>query len=288
MKQADRKAVKMKREESRLRQSTSTAQGEQQQGVSNATRERVEQSCRNAGLSSWQAVVTACQCGAVFRVGFSSRRPVDFVKEFSCLVRNNLLAFGADNTLQLHLGTATSLQRLADRDRSERDGDIGEITELGALDDAEAQILLLSPEARGTRFTVQKRLDTEATKARSILILDDEPVARQVLGAILKKEGHVVSAVGEAEAAFALIRQNPPDLIVLDIVLGGNIDGLEFCEMLRGSVAYEQIPVVFVTGHADDAFVQRCSEVTNSVCLRKPVRTVPMREAITMSFKQPR
>src|SRR5471030_2952170 len=66
MKQADRKAVKMKREESRLRQSTSTAQGEQQQGVSNATRERVEQSCRNAGLSSWQAVVTACQCGAVF------------------------------------------------------------------------------------------------------------------------------------------------------------------------------------------------------------------------------
>lgn len=65
-----------------------------------------------------------------------------------------------------------------------------------------------------------------------ILIADDDPISREVLAAILEGGGHVVTAAENGEEAARLYRENPPDLIVLDIFMPEQ-DGLETLRELR-------------------------------------------------------
>ncbi|MCM2492872.1 response regulator [Burkholderia glumae] len=59
-----------------------------------------------------------------------------------------------------------------------------------------------------------------------------------------------MSVCGGAKAAFALLKRAPPDIVVLDVVLGGVLDGFEFCRVMRANERCAQVPAIFVTGQA--------------------------------------
>jgi len=76
-----------------------------------------------------------------------------------------------------------------------------------------------------------------------ILIVEDDPTLLETLLYNLKREGYKVEGVSDGHIALETIREQPPDLIVLDIMLPG-IDGLEITRILRQEVT---IPIIMLT-----------------------------------------
>jgi len=91
-----------------------------------------------------------------------------------------------------------------------------------------------------------------ASKMPEILIVDDTPENLDVLIGILEKAGYTLRPVRSGEAALRAARENPPDLILLDINMPG-MDGYEVCGLLKDSNRLKQIPVIFSSA-SDEAF----------------------------------
>ncbi len=82
-----------------------------------------------------------------------------------------------------------------------------------------------------------------------ILVVDDEPAIVTVVQERLTREGFAVRAVASGEEALADVERNPPDLVVLDVMLPG-IDGFEVLRRLR-TTGYD-VPVVVLTAKDED------------------------------------
>ena len=79
-----------------------------------------------------------------------------------------------------------------------------------------------------------------------VLIVDDEPSIRSSLGGILSDEGYEVSQAPDGESALALLEQEVPDIMLLDVWLPG-IDGLQVLERVKKRLP--ELPVVMISGH---------------------------------------
>jgi two-component system response regulator RegX3 len=84
-----------------------------------------------------------------------------------------------------------------------------------------------------------------------IVVVDDEPALRDALAYTLRSEGYEVTALADGEAALGLVDANPPDVVVLDLMLPG-LSGVEVCRRLRDA---GDIPILMLT--ARDAEVDR-------------------------------
>ncbi|HEY7812558.1 MAG TPA: response regulator, partial [Nakamurella sp.] len=74
----------------------------------------------------------------------------------------------------------------------------------------------------------------------SVLVVDDDTTVAEVVVGYLARAGHAVVAVADGPAALTAVREAPPDLIVLDLMLPG-IDGLEVCRRVRAD--HPDLPV---------------------------------------------
>ncbi|MEE8421355.1 MAG: response regulator transcription factor [Dehalococcoidia bacterium] len=83
---------------------------------------------------------------------------------------------------------------------------------------------------------------SEAASAR-ILIVDDEPMVRELIAAHLRADGNVASGAATGEGALALIDRESFDLVILDVGLPG-MSGFDVCRQIR---ARTDVPVIFVT-----------------------------------------
>ncbi len=79
-----------------------------------------------------------------------------------------------------------------------------------------------------------------------ILVVDDEEDLLELVRYTLSKEGHAITCAGTGEDALKVARKQPPDLIVLDLMLPG-IDGLEVCRRLKGDSKTRDIPIIMLT-----------------------------------------
>lgn len=83
----------------------------------------------------------------------------------------------------------------------------------------------------------------------SILIAEDEPAIARILSANLERAGFVVRVVDNGSAVLEHIAQDPPDLLLLDIMLPG-IDGYSICRQIRQRSA---LPIIMVTARRAEA-----------------------------------
>jgi DNA-binding response OmpR family regulator len=81
-----------------------------------------------------------------------------------------------------------------------------------------------------------------------ILVVDDEPHILELVRYNLQQEGFEVLTAGDGETALARVRTEPPDLVILDIMLPG-VDGLEVCRRLRRESA---VPVIMLTARGGE------------------------------------
>jgi two-component system, cell cycle response regulator DivK len=84
---------------------------------------------------------------------------------------------------------------------------------------------------------------------KKILLVEDNPVNRRLAGFLLRSQGYQVCEATTAAEAFELLKNEHPDLIVMDIQLPG-MDGLEITRKLKEQPSTADIPVVAVTSYA--------------------------------------
>jgi len=87
--------------------------------------------------------------------------------------------------------------------------------------------------------------------ASRVLIVEDEPDIRDLVVLHLKRDGYQVTSAGNGEEALRQVRQSPPDLILLDLMLPA-MSGLEVCRRLRQEPATATLPIVMLTARADE------------------------------------
>jgi DNA-binding response OmpR family regulator len=83
----------------------------------------------------------------------------------------------------------------------------------------------------------------------TILVVEDDPAIVSFIQPALEREGFLVQAVGDGEAALAHVRRRPPDLILLDWELP-RLNGLEVCRQVRRGEPY--VPVIMLTVRDQD------------------------------------
>lgn len=119
--------------------------------------------------------------------------------------------------------------------------------------------------------------------AYRVLIVDDEPVIRMDLRAMLESMGHTV--VGEAdtgETALALARTLKPDLVIVDIMMPG-MDGIELSRRL----AKERIaPVLILTAYSEQAMIEGADKAGVLGYLVKPFREADLAPAIQVAVSR--
>jgi DNA-binding response OmpR family regulator len=83
----------------------------------------------------------------------------------------------------------------------------------------------------------------------TVLVVDDEPIVREVVVRYLARDGHDTVEAGDGNAARELIESADPDIVVLDVMLPGT-DGLELCRWIRGR---SELPVIMLTARGEEA-----------------------------------
>jgi DNA-binding response OmpR family regulator len=82
----------------------------------------------------------------------------------------------------------------------------------------------------------------------TVLVVDDEPIVRDVVVRYLEQEGYRTLQAADGDAARELLEQEEPSLVVLDLMLPGT-DGLDLCRWIRGR---SQLPVIMVTALGEE------------------------------------
>jgi len=90
----------------------------------------------------------------------------------------------------------------------------------------------------------------ESTKGGNILVVDDMPKNLRMLAQLLEQNGHTARPVLSGQSALEAVRDQPPDLILLDINMS-EMDGYEVCEWLKAQENSRHIPVIFVTARTE-------------------------------------
>ncbi len=88
------------------------------------------------------------------------------------------------------------------------------------------------------------------SEKKRVLVVDDEPDFASIVQANLKKEGFEVEVAYDGVEAIEKVKANPPDAIVLDVMMPEK-DGYEVCAELKKDEKYQDIPIVMLTAVAD-------------------------------------
>src|SRR2546423_1001500 len=83
----------------------------------------------------------------------------------------------------------------------------------------------------------------------TVLVVDDEPIVRDVVVRYLKRDGFDTLEAGDGDAARALIERRSPSLVVLDLMLPG-MDGIALCRWIRSQ---GDLPVIMLTARGEEA-----------------------------------
>jgi PAS domain S-box-containing protein len=104
-----------------------------------------------------------------------------------------------------------------------------------------------------------------------ILIVDDTTANLQLLTGLLEAEGYMVRPTRAPEMAIESALANPPDLILLDIMMPG-MDGFEVCEKLKQNKQTAGVPIIFITALQETVDRLRGFEVGGVDFITKPIR----------------
>ncbi|MEG4036582.1 response regulator [Microcoleus sp. S36b_A4] len=115
-----------------------------------------------------------------------------------------------------------------------------------------------------------------------ILVVEDEVIVAQDIAGRLKKLGYSVTAtVSSGEEAIQKAIENPPDLVLMDIVLKGDMDGVTAADKIRTN---RNVPTIFLTAYADDQTLQRAKLTDPFGYIIKPFQQNDLRVAIEIAL----
>jgi two-component system alkaline phosphatase synthesis response regulator PhoP len=108
------------------------------------------------------------------------------------------------------------------------------------------------------------------TKARKVLIADDEPDILEILKYNLSKEGYQVITAKDGDEALEKAKLTQPDLVVLDIMMPKKT-GVEVCEIMRTQPAFKDTLIIFLTALSDESTQIKGLETGADDYVSKPI-----------------
>ncbi len=118
-----------------------------------------------------------------------------------------------------------------------------------------------------------------------ILIVEDDTILALSLRRTLSKWGYSAEIAPSGEDAIERIHEDKIDLVLMDIQLGGEMDGIESAGRIRSEIG---IPIIYLTAHSDKAFVHRAKETGPYSYLVKPVQDDALRAGIELALYKSR
>lgn len=94
----------------------------------------------------------------------------------------------------------------------------------------------------------------------SVLVVDDDPDAREAVSRYLKRAGHRVRGAGNGREALRVMGEDTPDVIILDAKMP-EMDGVSFLEVIRCYLRWQGLPVLFVTAYPEGLHIRRGMEL---------------------------
>jgi two-component system alkaline phosphatase synthesis response regulator PhoP len=122
--------------------------------------------------------------------------------------------------------------------------------------------------------------------AKSILVIDDEPSIGRVVQFKLQQEGFKVRVATDGLEGLAYIKEEKPDLILLDLMMPG-MDGFEVCRRLRASPETVATPVIILTARGQEMDRIRGVELGVLDFFTKPFSPQKLLERVKEVFKSP-
>jgi PAS domain S-box-containing protein len=124
------------------------------------------------------------------------------------------------------------------------------------------------------------------SREHKIVIVEDEGLIAADLQGRLERAGyHVPAVAGTGQEALEVIRENSPDLILMDIRLKGNIDGIQVAEQVRRDF---DIPVVYLTAYEDRKTLERAGKTQAFGYIKKPIASASLEGSIEMAITKHR
>ena len=120
-----------------------------------------------------------------------------------------------------------------------------------------------------------------------ILIVDDSIENRELLTRRLQALGHTCASVGDGESALNVLRQEPFDLVLLDVIMPG-IDGYEALRRMKADEALRTLRVIMLSGVEDIDSIVRCLELGAADYLTKPFNSVLLSARVGASLRDKR
>ena len=117
---------------------------------------------------------------------------------------------------------------------------------------------------------------------KKILIVEDEAIVAKDISVCLNKIGYeVLDTFSRAEKALDFIDENKPDLVLMDIMLAGNLSGIDASAKIKEE---HDIPVVFLTAYADEKTISKAKVTEPYGYIIKPFKEIDLRTSIEMAL----
>ena len=108
--------------------------------------------------------------------------------------------------------------------------------------------------------------------SKRILIVDDEPHIVIPVEFLMRREGSEVTVERDGEAGLAAIRAQPPDLVILDVMMP-KLNGFEVCEAVRADPAFSAVRILMLTAKGREAEKKKGLELGADAYVAKPFST---------------
>lgn len=116
-------------------------------------------------------------------------------------------------------------------------------------------------------------------KKKKILVVDDEPGSLELMQTILEHEGYDVINTQDGKQALDATSQNP-DLILLDIRMPGEMDGIDVCKRIKEDSKLKSIPIIFFSAKVLDHHIEEGFQAGGDEYITKPFNSAELLKII--------
>ncbi len=140
------------------------------------------------------------------------------------------------------------------------------------------------PEIQEQEWLDMVGVDFSLSPARKILIVDDEKEIRELVRETLMVDNFQVVEAGTGDEAYEIVKKDPPDLLILDVKMPGQLDGISLTAKLKQDAATRHIPVFLLT--AVPVELGGDTQIYPDAIFQKPFSPMDLLDQITGLFAE--
>ncbi|MFZ4815286.1 MAG: FHA domain-containing protein [Phototrophicaceae bacterium] len=134
--------------------------------------------------------------------------------------------------------------------------------------------------SRQTEIRRVRPANAKLANGQLVLIVEDHTELAQLYSLMLQRQGFVTQISRDSNRAMRDLVKNPPDAVMLDVMLPGGANGIEVCRYIRRDKTFDNTPVIIVTASPQVHTIQEAMEAGADIVLKKPVNADELGDVI--------